>query len=128
MKENAMSEQCQLRSERHKTILGIDGNLCFATRQYMKVIASLFGVENVFVLSVDDKPKVPIGVTPTINQYPLIMHADHEIRLPDYGFVNAAKQNLALPVYDVCEIHAISSKCYSRNSLFKSNIHCHSQL
>ena len=40
-----------------------DANFCFATKQYMEDIASLFGAENVFVLSVDDKAKVPIGVT-----------------------------------------------------------------
>ena len=39
----------------------------------MKDIASLFGAENMFVLSVDDKAKVPIRVTAVNKQSPLIM-------------------------------------------------------
>ena len=46
-----------------------DANFCFATKQYMKDTASLFGAENVFVLSVDDKAKVPIGVILPINNH-----------------------------------------------------------
>ena len=48
-----------------------DENFCFAMKQYMKDIASLFGAENVFVLSVDDKAKEPIGVTAASKQSPL---------------------------------------------------------
>ena len=40
-----------------------DSNFTFATKEYLKAVASFFGPENVFVLSVDDKAKVPIGVT-----------------------------------------------------------------
>ena len=40
-------------------------------RNNMKDIASLFGAENVFVLSVDDKAKEPIGVTAASKQSPL---------------------------------------------------------
>ena len=40
-------------------------------KQYMKDIASLFGADNVFVLSVDDKAKEPIGVTAASKQSPL---------------------------------------------------------
>ena len=60
-----MSGQFLLRLERHK--------IPFATKQYMKDIASLFGAENMFVLSVDDKAKVPIRVTAANKQSPLIM-------------------------------------------------------
>ena len=95
-----------------------DANFCFATKQYMKNTASLFGAENVFVLSVDDKPKVPIGVTAANKQSPLIMHVDNEIRLPDHDFVKATKHKLTPSVYSACEIHTTFSKvapeiCYS---------------
>ena len=49
-----------------------NANFTFATKQYMTGIACLLGSENVFVLSVDDKAKVPIGVTATTKQSPLL--------------------------------------------------------
>ena len=49
----------------------------------MRDIISLLGSDNVFVLSVDDKAKVPIGVTAVTEKAPLIMHVSYEIRLPD---------------------------------------------
>ena len=79
-------------------------------RNNMKDIASLFGAENVFVLSVDDKAKVPIGVTAASKQSPLIMHVDYEIRLPDHDFVKATKHILTPSVYSACEIRTTSSK------------------
>ena len=50
----------------------------------MRDIVFLFGSDNVFVLSVDDKAKVPIGVTAVTKQVPLIAHVSYEIRLPDH--------------------------------------------
>ena len=79
-------------------------------RNNMKDIASVFGAENVFVLSVDDKAKVPIGVTAASKQSPLIMHIDYEIRLPDHDFVKATKHILTPSVYSACEIRTTSSK------------------
>ena len=59
-----------------------------------------------FALSVDDKAKVPIGVTATIEQLPLLMHGTYEIRLPDHDFVKASKHKLTPSVYAACEIRA----------------------
>ena len=73
-----------------------DANFCFATKQYMKDIASLFGAKNVFVLSVENKAKVPIGVTAANKKSPLIMHVDYEVRLPDHDFVKATKHKLVI--------------------------------
>ena len=87
-----------------------DANFTFATKRYMQDIASLLGQENVFALSVDDKAKVPIGVTAATKQSPLIIHMTHEIRLPDHDFVKATKHKLTPSVYAACEIHATSSK------------------
>ena len=50
----------------------------------MKDMASLFGTENVFVLSVGDKAEVLIGVTTITKQSSLVMHVDYEISLPDH--------------------------------------------
>ena len=67
-------------------------------------MASLFGQENTFVLSIDDKAKVPIGVTAAVKQM------SYEIRLPDHDFMKAPKHKLTPSVYAGCEIRSSSSK------------------
>ena len=90
---------------RHK-----DANFTFAIKQYLKQLASFFGSKNTFVLSVDDKAKVPIGVTAAKYQSPLVMHMTYEIRLPDHDFVKASKHKLTPSVYAACEIKSTSAK------------------
>ena len=87
-----------------------DANFTFATKEYLKSVASFFGQNNTFVLSVDDKAKVPIGVTAAKYQTPLVMHMTYEIRLPDHDFVKAPKHKLIPSVYGACEIKASSTK------------------
>ena len=70
----------------------------------MRDIISLFGSDNVFVSSVDDKTKVPISVTTVIKQAPLLIYVGYEIRLPDHDFVKATKHKLTPSVYVAFEI------------------------
>ena len=58
----------------------------------------------------DDKAKVPIGVTTVTKQAPLMMHVSYENRLPDYDFVKATKHKLTPSVYAACEIKPPSSR------------------
>ena len=60
----------------------------------MRDMISSFG-SNVFVLTVDDKAKVPIGVTAVTKQAPLIMHVSYEI----HDFVKATSHKLTKSVY-----------------------------
>ena len=76
----------------------------------MHNIVSLSGSDNVFVLSVDDKAKVPIGVTAVTKQAPLIIHASYKIRLPDHDFMKATKHKLIASVYAACKIKPPSSR------------------
>ena len=62
-------------------------------------MAHIFGPENVFVLSVDDKPKIPIGLTVASNQVTLLMCMEYEVSLPDLGFVFAVGHKLMPSVY-----------------------------
>ena len=89
------------------------------TKQYMGDITSLLGSENVFVLSIDDKAKVAIGVTAATKQSPLLIHVTYEIRLPDHDFVKAPKHKLTPSVYAACEIRVTSSnfQIYGRGLL-----------
>ena len=68
-----------------------DADFTFAINRQMRDIVSLFGSDNVFVLSVDEKVKVPIGATAVMRQAPLIMHVSYEIQLPNHNFVKATK-------------------------------------
>ena len=61
----------------------VDTDFTFSIERQMRDIVSLFR-SDVFVLSVDDKAKVPIGVTAVTKQAPLIMHVSYENRLPDH--------------------------------------------
>ena len=87
-----------------------DDDFTFAIKRQMRDIVSLFGSDNVFVLSVDDKAKVPIGVTAVTKQAPLIMHVSYETRLPDHDFVKTTKHKLTPSVYAACEIKPPSSR------------------
>ena len=81
-----------------------DADFTFAIKRQMRDIVSLFGSDNIFVLSVDEKAKVPIGVTAVTKQVPLIMHVSYEIQLPDHDFVKVTKHTLTPSVYAACEI------------------------
>ena len=85
-----------------------DSDFTFPTKDYLKSIASFYGSESVFVLSVDDKAKVPIGVTAVKYQVPMVMHM--KVRLPDHDFVKAPKHKLIPSVYAACEVKAVSAK------------------
>ena len=87
-----------------------DANFTFSIKHYLKQVASFFGRTNAFVLSVDDKAKVPIGVTAAKYQSPLVMHMTYEIQLPDHDFVKAWKHKLTPSVYAACEIKSASAK------------------
>ena len=67
-------------------------------------------MQRTFALSVDDKAKVPIGVTAVNKQSLLIMYVDYEMRLPDHDFVKATKHKLTPSVYSACEICTTSLK------------------
>ena len=73
-------------------------------------MTSFFGSKNAFVLSVDDKAKVPTGVTAAKYQSPLVMHMTYKIQLPDHNFVKASKHKLTPSVYPACEIKSASAK------------------
>ena len=87
-----------------------DADFTFAIKRQIHDIVSLFGSDNVFVLSVDDKAKVPVGVTAVRRQAPLIMHVSYKIRLLDHDFVNDTKHKLTPFLYSACEIKTPSSR------------------
>ncbi|KAE8739223.1 hypothetical protein FOCC_FOCC015275, partial [Frankliniella occidentalis] len=66
-------------------------------------LASVRQVECV-VSVVDDKARVPLGITAANQQAPMLMHMDYKIKLSDHDFVVAAGHKLIPSVYAACLI------------------------
>ena len=81
-----------------------DANFAFASFGYVHEICSWFGPEVVSFISVDDKARVPLGITAAKSQAPIVMHMDYKIRLPDHDFAIAERHKLIPSVYAACEI------------------------
>ena len=64
-----------------------------------------------FVVSIDDKVKVPLGITVATRQAPLVMPMEYEVRLPDQDFVVVSKHKSVPSVYAACEIQTTSARC-----------------
>ena len=52
-----------------------------------------------FVLSQDDKARVPLGLPAAKEQAPILMHMEYRIELPDHDWVVAQKHKLIPSVY-----------------------------
>ena len=90
----------------------VDVDFTFANKIFLQEIATLFGPESVFVVSIDDTAKVPLGITAATRQAPLvIMQMEYEVRLPDHDFVVASKHKLVPSVYAACEIQTTPARC-----------------
>lgn len=76
-----------------------DGEFCTATIRSLESLASLLGPQQVFVLSQDDKARVPIGLPAVKSQSPLLMHMEYRILLPDHDWVVAERHKLIPSVY-----------------------------
>ena len=76
-----------------------DSHFAAATIEYLKDLAILFGSKSVFVMSQDDKARVPLGIPAAKRQAPILMHLEYRIELPDHDFVIADKHKLIPSVY-----------------------------
>ena len=91
-RRNATRVPVKLRKAKNILLNGhVNADFAFAMKRQTSDIVSLFGSDNIFVLSVVDKAKAPIAVTAVAKQAPLIMHVSYKIGLPDHDFVKATK-------------------------------------
>ena len=60
----------------------VDADFTFANKTFLQDTATLFGPESVFVVSNDDKAKVPPRITAATRQAPLVMHLECEFDFP----------------------------------------------
>ena len=76
-------------------------------------MCKLFGAECVAYLSIDDKARVPIGLTAANKQSPLMMSMEYTVRLPDHDFVKAPQHKLIPSVNAICKIDEFGDVTYS---------------
>ena len=81
-----------------------DGNFTFATRHDIQSVVSTFGPDAVTVISMDDKAKIPLGITAVAKQTAMVMSMEYQVRLPDHDFVVAPSHKLIPSVYAGCKI------------------------
>ena len=79
----------------------------------------LFGRDCMTFLSVDDKCRIPIGLTAATKQAPLMMHVEYKVRLPDHDFVKAPAHKLIPSVNALCQISEDGIVTYSGPTFIK---------
>ncbi|GBP81502.1 hypothetical protein EVAR_64211_1 [Eumeta japonica] len=82
----------------------VDQHFCTATIRYLESLASMFGPNQVFFISQDDKARVPIGMTAAHKQSPTIMNMAYGIRLPDHDCAIAERHKLIPSAYAAMQI------------------------
>lgn len=91
-----------------------DSRFCFQTIKHIKTVVGIVGPKQVLVISVDDKEKVPLGVTAAKLQSTMAMSLERKVRLPDHDFVVASKHKL---VPSVTAILTISPGVFSSDAV-----------
>eukprot|EP00794_Sanderia_malayensis_P004092 gene4092-4646_t len=81
----------------------------------LEEIATILGPEEVIFHSMDDKAKVPIGITAANKQTPLLMHMEYQITLPDHDFVVGSKHKLIPSV--IGDMKVVKSKDLTNDSV-----------
>lgn len=71
-----------------------DSRFCFSSIENVKKIAAMLGPSQVLLVSVDDKAKVPLGVTAAKVQSTMAMSLEYRVRMPDHDFVVAPQHKL----------------------------------
>ena len=79
----------------------------------------MFGAEACSFISVDDKSRVPIGLTAAHKQAPLMMHLEYEVKLPDHDFVKASRHKLIPSVNAIGDIGPDGEVTYSGPTFIK---------
>ena len=77
----------------------IDTEFCTSTIRNLESVASLLGPKQVFILSQDDKARVPLGIPAVKSHSLLLMHMEYRVLLPDHDWVVAEKHKLIPSVY-----------------------------
>lgn len=80
---------------------------------YIMTLCEIFGSQAVNVLCLDDKARVPLGLTAAKEQAPILMGIDYKVRMPDHDFVIGQGHKLIPSVYAKCDIKENGVMSYS---------------
>lgn len=94
-----------------------DSRFCFRSIENSKQVAALLGPKQVLVISVDDKAKVPLGLTAAKCQSTMAMNLEHKVSLPDHDFAIASQHKL---VPAVTVILPITPNCHRPEAVTNS--------
>ena len=83
-----------LRQKNSKHTDHVSKNFARSSIKSLEEIAAILEPEEVIFHSMDDKAKVPIGITAANKQTPLLMHMEYQVTLPDHNFVLGSKHKL----------------------------------
>jgi hypothetical protein len=81
-----------------------DTHFARATIRQLLNLAVIIGYKAVFVLSQDDKARVPLGLAAANKQAPILMHLHYRVSLPDHDWVVASRHKLIPSVYAALDI------------------------
>ena len=90
------------RPQNNQRKLHVDSHFAFASVKHARELAGLFGGENCFFLSQDDKARVPIGLPISKKQSIMLMHMEYKVQLPDHDFPIGENHKLIPSVYAAC--------------------------
>uniref|UniRef100_A0A8C4PZQ8 C2H2-type domain-containing protein n=1 Tax=Eptatretus burgeri TaxID=7764 RepID=A0A8C4PZQ8_EPTBU len=74
------------------------------TMSYINDLCSWFGPKTCSFMCIDDKARVPIGLTAASKQAPITMHMEYQLRQPDFDPVIAEHHKLIPSVFASCVI------------------------
>jgi hypothetical protein len=77
----------------------VDSHFAAATIRQLLDLAVLLREKKTFVLSQDDKARVPLGLAAANKQSPILMHVHYRISLPNHDWVVASRHKSVPSVY-----------------------------
>ena len=69
--------------------------------KFSKNLACLFGNQNMFFLSQDDKARIPLGLPVSKKQTAILIHLEYKVLLPDHNFATVERHKFILLVYAI---------------------------
>lgn len=86
---------------------------CMLTIDFVNLVASMLGIDEVLFMSEDDKGKVLLEVIAAQKQRPIIVTLAHPLRTPDHDFPVSSRHSLIPSVTAVLEIKKGSHKAFT---------------
>ena len=96
------------KSQNSKSSAHVSTKFTVSSIRALEEIAAIFGPEKVTFHSMDDKLKVPIGITVAKKQTTLFMHMEYQVTLLDHDFVVGSKHKLIPSVIGDMKVVKIS--------------------